>query len=131
MFALLVHSPTQNILLYTERYEEEFQPYLQGFVSEIWKLETSPSLINEPENDKVRSLGLSICYARHCAHTHRQMDRQHAKHIIRDNSCASAFRGFASVAMCGFHFSTTHHHRVLQPIRMAENSLLGSFLCKC
>lgn len=42
-----------NVVLYAQKYDEEFQPYLPGFVTDIWTLLTSTG--QQPKYDSVRN----------------------------------------------------------------------------
>lgn len=51
-----------NIGLYAQKYDEEFQPYLPEFVTAVWNLLTSTG--QQPKYDTVRGFGINMCLSR-------------------------------------------------------------------
>lgn len=65
-----------NVSLYVQKYDEEFQPYLAGFVSDIWNLLITVSL--QPKNDMLVSNALQFLST--------VADRQQHRALFQDNN---------------------------------------------
>ncbi|XP_014286249.1 exportin-2 [Halyomorpha halys] len=65
-----------NVSLYAQKYDEEFQPYLQGFVTDIWSLLVTVSL--QPKNDLLVSNALQFLST--------IAERQQYRHLFEDKN---------------------------------------------